>query len=81
MVNEDSHNALIFPHLMFSEKELEEKYPRLVAHEELDTEDLLKDEDDGLLREGMRVVGDFVEACSTRGRRRRPETLRTAPHF
>ena len=81
LVNGDLDDDLIVPHLMFSDEELEKRYPKLVAHDEEDTGDLLKDDDDILLREGMRIVGDFVEACSTRGRRRRPETLRTAPHF
>ena len=61
----------ILPHLVYSKEELDELYPPLAAPEAVDHEDPLNDENDSFLKDGMKMVKDFVSACSTNGRRRR----------
>ena len=61
----------ILPHLVYTKEELDELYPAMAAPEAADHEDPLNDANDSFLREGMKVVRDFVSACSTNGRRRR----------
>jgi hypothetical protein len=61
---------MILPHLVFGPEELDRRYPPLVAPEAVDTEDLTKDEEDGIIVEGNKVVKDFVQQCAVQGRRR-----------
>ena len=61
---------MILPHLIFGPEELDRRYPPLVAPEAVDTEDLTKDEEDGIIVEGNKVVKDFIQQCAVQGRRR-----------
>ena len=61
---------MILPHLVFGPEELDRRYPPLVAPEAVDTEDLTKDEEDGIIVEGNKVVKDFIQQCAVQGRRR-----------
>ena len=62
---------LVIPHLAYDAERLDALYPRLVAPGAVDTEDLIKDDEDLILQEGYRLVRDLVTTCSTSGRRRR----------
>ena len=68
---------MVLPHLAFSPEELDKRYPPLIAPEAVDTEDLTKDEEDGLVIEGAGVLKGLVNACAVQGRRRHLADQRT----
>jgi hypothetical protein len=70
-VNESTDSEIFFPHLKYSQAELDEKHPSLVVPDEADAGDPQIDEQDPLLVEGLRRASELTQACAHVGRKRR----------
>ena len=70
-VNESTGSEIFFPHLKYSQAELDEKHPSLVVPDEADAGDPQIDEQDPLLVEGLRRASELTQACAHVGRKRR----------
>ena len=70
-VNESTDSEIFFPHLRYSQTELDEKYPSLAVPDEVDAGDPQIDAQDPLLVEGLRRADELTAACAHVGRRRR----------
>ena len=59
------------PHLEMNATDLDAQFPSMNAPEDDGLEDLNKDEDDDLLKEGMQIAADIAEEMVRHGRTRR----------
>jgi hypothetical protein len=62
----------IMPHNIFSQQDLDEKYPSIIPPEDDHLDDIVNDSDDKVLQAGLREVEKIRQTMRTQGRRRRP---------
>ena len=59
------------PHIALTERELDSRFPRLVAPEDEDLEDVARDTDDRMLQHGYKIAREIAEGMLRNGRTRR----------
>ena len=64
----------IMPHLVFSEKELNQRYPGLEAPDDEPLDDFVNEADDKTFQAGLRIAAEIQQQGEQEGRKRRPGT-------
>ncbi len=72
-VDDSDGFAPLMPHLSYSEHELDQKYPKIQAPDDLQMDDPADDAQDAVYQKGLKIAQEIQERASKEGRRRYPD--------
>ncbi len=69
---DDGRPEPVMPHLSYSESQLNELHPRILAPEDPQLDDLADDSRDAVYQQGLKIAGEIQSRATREGRKRNP---------